>query len=211
MPARSPAPRISCARWMVSASPLPPARPSVWWAKAVAAKPPWDARIRLIEPTGGQIVFEGEDLTRLKGSALRAQRRKFQMIFQDPYGSLNPARDVENIIGEALDIHRLAPNARGAPAAGGEACFRTWTGSLARATLPARIQWRPAPAHRHRPRLGRGTEIDCLRRARQRPGCFGPGPNRQSAPGFAAASTASLICLSPTIWPWSGISAAASW
>ena len=69
------------------------------------------AVVRLIEPTDGRIVFEGEDLTRLKGSALRARRRKFQMIFQDPYGSLNPRATVRNIIGEALDIHRLAPSA----------------------------------------------------------------------------------------------------
>jgi oligopeptide transport system ATP-binding protein len=69
------------------------------------------AIVRLVEPTGGHIVFEGEDLARLKGSALRARRRKFQMIFQDPYGSLNPRATVGNIIAEALDIHRLAPNA----------------------------------------------------------------------------------------------------
>jgi oligopeptide transport system ATP-binding protein len=69
------------------------------------------AVVRLVEPTDGRIVLEGEDLTRLKGSALRARRRKFQMIFQDPYGSLNPRATVGNIIGEALDIHRLAPNA----------------------------------------------------------------------------------------------------
>ena len=69
------------------------------------------AVIRLVEPTAGQMLFEGEDLTRLQGAALRAQRRKFQMIFQDPYASLNPRARVGNIIGEALDIHRLAPNA----------------------------------------------------------------------------------------------------
>jgi len=68
------------------------------------------AVIRLIEPTEGQIVFQGEDLTRMRGSALRERRRQFQMIFQDPYGSLNPRMTVENIIGEALDIHRLAAN-----------------------------------------------------------------------------------------------------
>ena len=66
------------------------------------------AIIRLIEPTAGQIIFQGEDLVRIRGSALRERRRKFQMIFQDPYGSLNPRMTVENIIGEALDIHRLA-------------------------------------------------------------------------------------------------------
>jgi oligopeptide transport system ATP-binding protein len=69
------------------------------------------AIVRLIEPTDGHIIFEGEDLARLKGSALRARRRKFQMIFQDPYGSLDPRATAGNIIGEALDIHRLAPNA----------------------------------------------------------------------------------------------------
>jgi oligopeptide transport system ATP-binding protein len=68
------------------------------------------AVIRLVEPTAGQVVFEGEDLTRLKGSALRARRRKFQMIFQDPYGSLSPRMTVESLIGEALDIHGQAPN-----------------------------------------------------------------------------------------------------
>ena len=69
------------------------------------------AVVRLLEPTDGQIIFDGEDLTRLRGSALRARRRKFQMIFQDPYGSLNPRATVANIIGEALAIHHLAPNA----------------------------------------------------------------------------------------------------
>jgi oligopeptide/dipeptide ABC transporter ATP-binding protein len=69
------------------------------------------AVIRLVEPTEGSIAFEGEDLLRLTARALRERRRKFQMIFQDPYGSLNPRTTVENIIGQALDIHRLAPNA----------------------------------------------------------------------------------------------------
>jgi oligopeptide transport system ATP-binding protein len=68
------------------------------------------AVIRLVDRTAGEIFFEGEDLGRLRGSALRERRRKFQMIFQDPYGSLNPRSTVENIIGEALDIHRLAAN-----------------------------------------------------------------------------------------------------
>jgi oligopeptide/dipeptide ABC transporter ATP-binding protein len=69
------------------------------------------AVVRLIEPTDGSIFSEGENLTQLKGAALRARRRRFQMIFQDPYGSLNPRATVGKIIAEALDIHRLAPNA----------------------------------------------------------------------------------------------------
>ena len=69
------------------------------------------AVIRLVEPTGGKVLFEGEDLAGLSGAALRKRRRKFQMVFQDPYGSLAPRMTVENIIGEALDIHGLAANA----------------------------------------------------------------------------------------------------
>ena len=68
------------------------------------------AIIRLIEPTAGQVLFEGEDITQLGGSALRVRRRRFQMIFQDPYGSLNPRMTVGQIIGEAIDIHKLAPD-----------------------------------------------------------------------------------------------------
>ena len=66
------------------------------------------AIIRLIEPTAGEVIFNGEDITELRGSELRQRRRGFQMIFQDPYGSLNPRMTVEQIIGEAIDIHKLA-------------------------------------------------------------------------------------------------------
>ncbi len=66
------------------------------------------AIVRLIDPTAGQILLEDEEITGLRGEALRARRRKFQMIFQDPYGSLNPRMTVEDIIGEALDVHGLA-------------------------------------------------------------------------------------------------------
>lgn len=64
--------------------------------------------MRLVEPTAGQVLFEGEDITRMNGRELRSRRRRFQMIFQDPFGSLNPRMTVENIIGEALDLHGLA-------------------------------------------------------------------------------------------------------
>jgi oligopeptide transport system ATP-binding protein len=66
------------------------------------------AIVKLVEPTAGSILFEGEDIANLSGTELRARRRKFQMIFQDPYGSLNPRMTVGQIIGEAIDIHKLA-------------------------------------------------------------------------------------------------------
>lgn len=65
------------------------------------------AIVRLVAPTAGRVLFEGEDIARISSGELRARRRKFQMIFQDPYGSLNPRMTVEDIVGEALDIHGL--------------------------------------------------------------------------------------------------------
>jgi oligopeptide transport system ATP-binding protein len=65
------------------------------------------AIVRLIEPNAGSIWFEGENITDLQGDDLRQRRRKFQMIFQDPYSSLNPRMTVTEIIGEAIDIHHL--------------------------------------------------------------------------------------------------------
>ena len=64
--------------------------------------------IRLYEPTSGQIFFEGQDVTKAYGSDLLNLRRKMQMIFQDPYASLNPRMTVGDIVGEGLDIHKLA-------------------------------------------------------------------------------------------------------
>ncbi len=64
--------------------------------------------LRLIEPTAGEIWFEGRNVTRLKGKALGILRRNMQIIFQDPYASLNPRMTAGAIIGEALTIHKLA-------------------------------------------------------------------------------------------------------
>jgi oligopeptide transport system ATP-binding protein len=65
------------------------------------------AIMRLVEPTDGRVYLDGEDITKMSGAALRSRRRRFQMIFQDPFGSLNPRMTVEQIVGEALDIHKL--------------------------------------------------------------------------------------------------------
>ncbi|CAM5667458.1 MULTISPECIES: ABC transporter ATP-binding protein [Streptomyces] len=59
----------------------------------------------LERPTAGTITFKGEDITRLSGKALKAVRRNIQMVFQDPYTSLNPRMTVGDIIGEPYDIH----------------------------------------------------------------------------------------------------------
>ncbi|MGZ5845206.1 MAG: ABC transporter ATP-binding protein [Xanthobacteraceae bacterium] len=63
--------------------------------------------LRLIEPTSGEIVFDGQDVRGLGGNDLRALRRKMQIVFQDPFASLNPRMTVGAILGEALVIHKL--------------------------------------------------------------------------------------------------------
>jgi oligopeptide transport system ATP-binding protein len=68
--------------------------------------------LRLIEPTSGEVWFEGRNVTALDRNALRALARDMQIIFQDPYASLNPRMTVGAIIGEALIIHKLAANKR---------------------------------------------------------------------------------------------------
>jgi len=64
--------------------------------------------LRLIESTSGQVLYRGEDLGAASGSRMRTLRSKLQMIFQDPYASLNPKMRVKDILGEALQVHGLA-------------------------------------------------------------------------------------------------------
>jgi len=65
------------------------------------------AILQLYRPTAGDVYFEGENLCQLKGEKLRRMRRKMQMIFQDPYASLNPRMTVGNIVGEPLEVHNI--------------------------------------------------------------------------------------------------------
>jgi oligopeptide transport system ATP-binding protein len=69
--------------------------------------------LQLYRPTAGQVVFDGIDLTAIKGEELRKVRRRMQMIFQDPFASLNPRMTIARIISEPLRTHKLASgNAR---------------------------------------------------------------------------------------------------
>lgn len=64
--------------------------------------------LRLMEPTGGEVTFEGDNVFAMDSQTLRATRRRMQIVFQDPYGSLNPRMTVGSIVGEPLLVHKLA-------------------------------------------------------------------------------------------------------
>lgn len=68
--------------------------------------------LRLYEPTAGEVLFEGENIYNLSDSKMKNLRRDMQMIFQDPYASLNPRMTIEDIIGEAIDIHKLSTGSK---------------------------------------------------------------------------------------------------
>lgn len=63
--------------------------------------------LKLYRPDGGEILYKGEDITRLSENRMLSYRRKMQVIFQDPYASLDPRMTVGDIIGEAIDVHKL--------------------------------------------------------------------------------------------------------
>ncbi len=82
--------------------------------------------LRLIDPTGGRIELDGRDITTLSQRALRPIRPRMQMVFQDPFGSLNPRRRIGGIIGDALELRGVARAER--PAAVIEALERVGLG-----------------------------------------------------------------------------------
>ena len=63
--------------------------------------------LRLLEPTAGRVEFDGNDVTASRGPALRELRRNMQIVFQDPFGSLNPRMTIRAIVEEGLIVHRI--------------------------------------------------------------------------------------------------------
>ena len=84
------------------------------------------AVLRLNEPTGGEVLYQGIPVNRLSQGEMKVMRRHMQMIFQDPYASLNPRFKVLDIIGQALDIHKLARNSKDARKRESKSCWIWW-------------------------------------------------------------------------------------
>ena len=115
------------------------------------------AILRLIEPTSGSVHFDGQDVLALDASDLRKLRRQMQIVFQDPFSSLNPRMSIGAIVREGLTIHNLA---EGAPPT--RACEQLLEEVGLRPeyaiALSARVLRRPAAARRHRARALRRAD-----------------------------------------------------
>ena len=104
--------------------------------------------LRLIELTDGRVLFDERDLAQVKGTALRSLRAEMQIVFQNPYSSLNPRMRVEAILQEPLRTHRVP--VRRMAQAHPHAVGTGWFGCAASGSLPARTLWRAVPARRNR-------------------------------------------------------------
>ena len=134
--------------------------------------------LRLEDPTSGSITLNGRELTGLGDAQLRPIRPQIQMVFQDPYSSLNPRLSVGEIVGEPLTVHHDRRQGPAGPRAAGQRRPRPGR----RGALPRRVLRRPAAADRHRARPGPGA-------ADPGPGRAGVGARRQH-PGQRAQPAA---------------------
>ena len=134
--------------------------------------------LRLYEPTAGQIFHNGINILGHDARATRELRTKIQVVFQDPYSSLNPTMTVRQMIEEVLKVHKVCPPEARA-GAGGRAAGDG--GPLARDGRPqaAPVQRRPAAADRHRQGPGRGAGLHRGRRGGLRARRLGAGPGAE--------------------------------
>ena len=135
---------------------------------------------RLYDPTSGEINFEGTDIGPLTRRQMMPIRSEIQMIFQDPYSSLNPRHTVGTIVGTPLRVHNMVPEKKVLAAGPGAARGRR-PQPRALQPLPERVLRRSAAAHRHRPRARPAAQAAGRRRAGLRARRVDPGPGGQPA------------------------------
>jgi len=143
--------------------------------------------LRLVAIDGGEIEFGGRDLVALPANQLRSLRREIQMIFQDPFASLDPRLTVGFSVAEPLYIHGVASGSR-RPRRDAAPASRALARSCA--ALSTRVLRGTAPAHRHRPRARPAAQDHCRGRGSLRSGCIDPCPDSQSDAGPSGSARA---------------------
>ncbi len=141
--------------------------------------------LELLKPTSGSIRFQGEELTELPREELRRMRREMQIVFQDPYSSLDPRMTVGDIVGEPLIVHGIGTR-RDRSARIRDLLDVVGFNPELHEPLPARVLGRPAAADRDRARARAQPEADRLRRAGLGARRLDPGADPQPAEGPAA-------------------------
>ena len=130
-------------------------------------------------PKAGTVTFRGADLTTLRGKRLLQARRHLQMVFQDPFSSLDPKWKVRDLVAEPLIAYRVGrPGRQAAPGRGGARARRARPGGARRPAAQGAVRW-PGPAGRHRQGARDRARADHLRRAGVIPGRPHPGPGPQ--------------------------------
>ena len=144
--------------------------------------------LKLIEPTSGKIIFQGNDITKLSRKEMRPLRQKMQMVFQDPFSSLDPRETVMQLISEPIIEHKLI---KGREAIEERTLELMRTVGLAERyanVYPHELDGGPPSAYRHCPRFGDESQNHRLRRACFRVGRFHSGadsePAQTAAKGF---------------------------
>ena len=159
--------------------------------------------VRLLEPSKGSIRVDGDDISHLSRRALRSMRRRVQIVFQDPYSSLDPRMTARAIVAEPL---KIAGRSREIKARVPEVFALVGPRPRARGSLSARALGRTATANRHRARVGRATGGARARRAGHRARRFDPGADPQPAGAAAVGARAHATCSSRTTSPSSATS-----
>ncbi len=138
--------------------------------------------VRLIDPSGGAVHYDGRNIAALKPAEVRALRRDLQFIFQDPFSSLNPRMTVGALIEEPLRTHNIGTKAERRARV---AALLTRVGLAPQhaSRYPARVLRRPAAAHRHRPRTGLLAQGAGRRRTGLGARRLDPGAGRQHPAG----------------------------
>jgi ABC-type oligopeptide transport system ATPase subunit len=148
--------------------------------------------LRLLEPTGGEVLFEGKNIPSYNKKQMHRMRREMQIIFQDPYSSINPRMSVVEIIAEYMIVHKMYPTTQQAFQRAAELMDFVGLARRYAEHLSARARRRAPPAHRHRARIVLKPAVYRLRRA-----CFGArrvdsGADSQPAHGHSGRARADL-------------------